>query len=179
MFDASDAKWALFKVMVTNADGTSTALTLAQAGITSIKLKADTTDIQYRDGSAITGQTTFTKSDGSTGTVAATTLATDPHGYAVTQTKAVDGAGTVTVTSTATAADGSIASVTTSVTTADGASRNLSYDNNGDGVIDRKQTITKATDAFRTVTELWTNLNGGGIARVAENDNCSIWKVAA
>jgi len=179
VFDASDAKWALFKVMLTNADGSTTALTLAQAGITSIKLKADTTDIQYRDGSAITGQTTFTKSDGSTGIVAATTLATDSHGYAVIQTKAVDGAGIVTVTSTATAADGSIASVTTSVTTADGTSRSLSYDDNGDGVIDRKQIITKATDGFGVTTELWTNLNGGGIKRKAKNDNFSNCAIAA
>jgi trimeric autotransporter adhesin len=74
----------LFKVMVTNADGSQTAKTLAQLGITSINLKADLTDVKYADGSEVTGQTTFTRSDGSTGTVANTVLAADAQGYAVT-----------------------------------------------------------------------------------------------
>jgi hypothetical protein len=162
-FDSSDAKWLQFKVMVTNADGTTSALTMAQAGITSINLKADTTNIRYSDGSAITGETTFTKSNGGTGTVATTTLATDVNGYAVATTSSTDGSGTVTLTHTGTSADGSVAFVETSVTTASGSSRILTYDDNGDGVIDRRQVITKTTDGSGNVTEVWTNFNGGGI----------------
>ena len=82
-FDASDAKWFNFKVMVTNADGTQTALTMAQAGITSINLKADNTNVQYSDGSAITGQTSFTRTNGGTGTVGSASLAYDTAGHAV------------------------------------------------------------------------------------------------
>jgi len=36
--DANDDEWANFKVMVTNADGTTTALTLVQLGITEVDL---------------------------------------------------------------------------------------------------------------------------------------------
>ena len=83
VLDASDAKFALFKVEVTNADGSTSAYTLTQLGITSINLKADLTDVKYTDGSEITGQTTFTRSNGTTGTVANTVLATETQGYAV------------------------------------------------------------------------------------------------
>ena len=176
VFNASDAKLAQFKVIVTNAEGSTTALTMAQAGITSINLKPDTTDITYSDGSAITGQTTFTKSDGSTGTVATTTLSTDANGYAVKTLTSTDGSCTVTLTNTGTNADGSVASVDTSVATSTGASRTLTYDDNGDGVIDRRQPITKSTEVSGNVTELWTNSNGGGIKLSAANDNSFDWE---
>jgi len=97
--NASDAKWSQFKLLVTNADGTQTVETLAQAGITAINLKTDTTNIQYRDGSAITGETSFTFSNGTTGTVASVSLATDGNGHKLVQTTAVNGA-TTTITST-------------------------------------------------------------------------------
>ena len=170
VFNAADAKWSLFKVMVTNADGSHTAETLAQAGITSINLKTDTTDITYADGSAITGETTFTKSDGTTGTVAATTLAFSGQGYALKTTTSTDGSGNVTLTNTGTKADGSVGFVETSVTNATGTSKTITYDDNGDGVIDRKQVITKSTDGSGNVTELRTDYNGGGI-KVLANDN--------
>ena len=51
----------------------------------------------------------------------------------------------------------------TSVSTSIGASRMLTYGDNGDGVIDRRQVITKSTVGTGKVTELWTNTNGGGI----------------
>ncbi len=54
VFTAADAKFALFKIEITNADGTTSVVTLAQAGITSINLKADLTSIDYADGSMIT-----------------------------------------------------------------------------------------------------------------------------
>ncbi len=41
VLDASDAKFANFKAMVTNADGSTEAKTLAQLNITSINLTAD------------------------------------------------------------------------------------------------------------------------------------------
>jgi hypothetical protein len=71
---AADAAFAQFKVLVTNADGSTTAQTLAQLGIIEINLTADATRIVLPDGSVITGQTTFTRASGTTGTVANTTL---------------------------------------------------------------------------------------------------------
>ena len=49
---------AKFKVTVTDADGSQTAKTLAQLGITEITLKTDATLITFAEGSQITGQTT-------------------------------------------------------------------------------------------------------------------------
>jgi len=84
-FSAANAAWSQFKLMLTNADGTTTVETLDQAGITSINLEANTTYINYADGSAITGETTFTKSDGTTGTAASVSLASEVNGYKVVQ----------------------------------------------------------------------------------------------
>ena len=163
VLNASDAKFALFKVEVTNADGSASAYTLEQLGITSINLKADLTDVKYADGSEITGQTTFTRSNGTTGTVANTVLATDANGYAVTQTVTNDASLNRIVTNTAYAADGSIANVTRSTANTDGTMITITYDTNGDGVIDKAQTIITTIDGAGTKTETLTNKNGGGI----------------
>jgi hypothetical protein len=166
VLDASDAKFALFKVEVTNADGSTSVMTLAQLGITSINLKADQTSVHYADGSEVTGQATFTRTVNNvttTGTVANTVLAAEAQGYAVTQTVTIDGQGTPTVTNTATAADGSIANVTISTTSADGLNITTTYDTNGDGVTDLSQTILTTVDGAGTRTETLTNKNGGGV----------------
>jgi hypothetical protein len=78
---AADADFAKFKVLVTNADGSTTVMTLAQLGITEINLTANAVNIELPDGTVITGQTTFTRSNGTTGTVANTTLTADAVGY--------------------------------------------------------------------------------------------------
>lgn len=80
---AADAGYAPFRVLVTNADGAKTARTLTDLGITEINLTEDSTRIVLPDGSVIEGQTTFTKSDGSTGTVASTALVAAAEGYRV------------------------------------------------------------------------------------------------
>jgi trimeric autotransporter adhesin len=141
VLNASDAKFALFKVMVTNADGWQTAKTLTQLGITQVNLKADLTHIQYSDGSEVTGQTTFTRSNGTTGTVANTALAAETGGYAVTQTVTVDGVGTRTLTNTALAEDGSIASVTTPDVTTRNANQSST-----ELIIIKNGTYTKTND---------------------------------
>ncbi len=74
VLDASDAEFANFKVLVTDTDGSTEAKTLAQLNITSINLTADATHIELPDGSMITGQTTFTYTDDTTGMVATATL---------------------------------------------------------------------------------------------------------
>jgi len=90
VFDMNDAKWASFKLMLTNAQAqlrlrslhsfnkvTTTGETLDQADIMSINLEADTTHVNFTDGSSVNGQTKFTRKDGTTGTVASVTLLSD------------------------------------------------------------------------------------------------------
>lgn len=77
---AADAEFAKFKVLVTNAEGSTTVMTLAALGITETNLTANTVNIELPDGSVITGQTTFTRANGTTGTVANTTLTADAAG---------------------------------------------------------------------------------------------------
>ena len=147
----------------------TTVETLAQAGIASISLKADTTNIQYSDGSAITGQTVFTYTNGTTGTVATANLSYDANGYKVIQTTAVSGSVT-TITTTGTHADGSVAYNDVQATAISGNvnTRTLTYDDNvdangslrSDGVIDRSQMIVTTTNLDGSTTEAWTNYLG-------------------
>ena len=73
--DAGDTGFADFKLMVTNADGTQSVETLAQAGVSSIDLTLNSVTRTFSDGSMLDGETTFTRADGSTGTVASVTYA--------------------------------------------------------------------------------------------------------
>ncbi|WP_261493390.1 hypothetical protein [Albidovulum sediminis] len=50
---AADAGFAQFRVLVTNGDGTKTARTLTELGITEINLTEDATRIVLPDGSVI------------------------------------------------------------------------------------------------------------------------------
>ena len=111
---AADANFARFKVMVTNADGSQTARTLAQLGIRDISLLGDTTEITLPDGSVITGQSNFTLTNGTTGTVADMILVADADGRRVVQT----------------------VSTLTSVTSRIGQSVTLRHDDDDDGNID-------------------------------------------
>jgi hypothetical protein len=63
MLDSGDADFSKFFVMVTNADGTQSAQSLASLGITSINLNANATNVVLVDGSSIDGETTFTMTD--------------------------------------------------------------------------------------------------------------------
>lgn len=88
---SADAEFAKFKVMVTNADGQTSVKTLAELGITEIDLTANATRMELPDGSMITGQTTYQRANGTTGTVANTPLVTDAAGYRVEETVGTDG----------------------------------------------------------------------------------------
>ena len=152
--DAGDAAFGQFKLMVTNADGTTTVETLAQAGITAIDLTQSSTTRSFADGSSVDGQSSFTRTDGSTGTVAAVTYAADAQGYAVRTTTTVNADGATTVDNRALNGDGSLNNDTSSTTSADGTTRTISYDTAGNGVVDRTQTIvdTVASGGARTET---------------------------
>ena len=88
---AADAEFAKFKVMVTGADGQTSVKTLTELGITEIDLTANATRMELPDGSMITGQTTYQRANGTTGTVANTTLVTDTAGYRVVEVVGTDG----------------------------------------------------------------------------------------
>jgi hypothetical protein len=161
--DAGDAQFASFKVLVTNADGTTTLTTLAEAGITSINLIPDATRIVLPDGSTIDGQTTFARSGGGTGTAAAVTLMADMAGYILEQTVTHNSDGSTTIDNTTLNPDGSVAYEIIGVTSADGNTRTLSVDGDGDGVIDQVQTTATVTNGDGSTTETLTNRNGASV----------------
>lgn len=142
---AADAEFAKFKVLVTNADGSTTVMTLTQLGITEINLTANTVNIELPDGSVITGQTTFARANGTTGTVANTTLTADAAGYRVVEVVAADASGNRVVTQTGYAADGGVAFKIVTTTNPSGNQVLRLYDDNGDGVVDRVQRIDTVT----------------------------------
>ncbi len=135
--DAGDANFAAFKLMVANADGTTTLQTLAQAGIASIKLTSDAAKTVLPDGSSIDGQTTFTRTNGPTGAAAAVSFAYDPNGYVVKPTMPHDADGSTAINSNALNPDGSLANGTISTTSADSKTMTLTCDWNSDAVVDQ------------------------------------------
>ncbi|MEL7106260.1 MAG: calcium-binding protein [Pseudomonadota bacterium] len=167
VLDASDAEFANFKLMVTLADGSRVVRTLAQEDIVSLDLNADATNIELPDGSVVTGRTTFTRDIGGTLTtheMVEATIATEAQSYRVEETETTDGSGTRTATSTGYKADGSVAFETISVTSSTGDSRMITYDDNGDGVVDRIQTITTVTLTGGVIEETETNYAGATVA---------------
>lgn len=170
VFDANDAEFANFKVMVTNADGSTTAKTLAELGITSIDLTGDATLKELSDGSVVTSETTFTRTDGTTGTAADTQLTYERDNNRVEQVDSVDGAGVRTEVSTRYNADGSIDFEVTSITSADGSSVTNLWDKVGDGVVDFIQTIDTVVDGSGQTVATVTNKTGSDPATaIVEN----------
>ena len=157
---AADAEFAKFKVMVTNADGSTTVMTLAALGITEINLTANTVNIQLPDGSVITGQTTFTRANGTVGTVANTTLTADAAGYRVVESVFVNVANERVLTQTGYGADGGVAFRVISVTNPAGTASLRFYDNNGDGVTDRVQRIDRVVNDDGSKVETVVNRLG-------------------
>jgi hypothetical protein len=157
---AADTEFAKFKVLVTNADGSTSVMTLAALGITEIDLTANTVNIELPDGSVITGQTTFTRSNGTTGTVANTTLTADAAGYRVVETAVTNVAGERVLTQTGYDADGGVAFRVVSVTNPAGTASLRFYDENGDGVTDRVQRIDRVTNGDGSKTETVVNRVG-------------------
>ena len=160
--NVGDAQFSSFKLLVTNADGTTTLKTLAQAGVTSIGLVPDATRIVLPDGSVIDGQSTFTRSGGGTGKAATVTLTGDLAGYVLNRTVTHNGDGSTTIDNKALNPDGSVAYEIIGLTSADGNTRTLSFDHDGDGVVDQTQTIATVTNAGLK-TETVTNKNGAAV----------------
>ncbi len=164
VLDANDDEWANFRVQVTNADGTTSSVTLASLGVTSIDLTADATRIEFSDGSVIDGQTTFTRSDGSTGTVGSAVLVSERAGYRLEEAVSTDGSGNRVSVQTGYAASGDVAFVIRSVTSPSGASVTNFFDDDGDGVADRVQTIDTVTQGNGTRVETVVNRVGSDVS---------------
>ncbi|MEY9427047.1 hypothetical protein ABH975_002362 [Bradyrhizobium ottawaense] len=160
--DAGDGNWSKFKILVTNADGTTTLRTLAELGIVSIDLIANNQSIVLPDGSAIKGQTTYTKSDGTTGAAADVTFAYDSKGYVVQSTVAHNADGSTTIDNKAFGANGNLAEETIRKTSADGKTITLSRDTNGDGIVDVIETDVTVTNADGGTTLTVSNFDAGG-----------------
>ena len=161
--DSGDAKWSSFKILVTNADGTKSLKTFAELGIQSINLTPDSSTTALPDGSSIDGVTTFTRTDGTTGTAATVSLGYDANGYAVLQAVTHDADGSTTIDNKAFDPDGRLAHQAITTTTADGRTRTISFDRNGDGTIDQVQTSVTVVNADGSWSETVSNRTGAGV----------------
>lgn len=162
LLDAGDAEWSKFKVMVTNADGTTSARTLAELGIQSINLTTNETHYDYADGSSVDGETTFTRTNGTTGTAVTMKLAGEAAGFVTSETKTVDGAGVTTIVTQVRSTDGSLVRELKRVTSADGLIVTISYDDDGDGVVDRVLSDVTVVNADGSRTRTETSRTGAG-----------------
>jgi hypothetical protein len=163
VLDASDAKFSQFKLIVSNPDGTQTLKTLAEAGVASINLVEDKVSRAFSDGSSIDGQTTFTRTDGTTGTAATVSLVYEATGHALNSTTTHNADGSTTIDNKELNSDGGVGSERILTTSADGKSKTLSTDVNGDGVIDLVQTDVTVVNADGSTTETVTDKTAAGV----------------
>ncbi|MGO8336871.1 hypothetical protein ACC778_32690, partial [Rhizobium ruizarguesonis] len=155
--DAGDAQWSKFRV-----DVNGQLVTLDSLGITSIDLTPKGSGETFSDGSAITGTTTFTRADGTTGTVGDAALANDDAGYIVKTTSVTKADSSVEKTILAYNRDGSLAFRNVVTTSADGKSVQTQFDDDGNGTFDRSQTNLLITDASGVQTKTVSNFNADG-----------------
>nr|WP_319512889.1 DUF4214 domain-containing protein [uncultured Cohaesibacter sp.] len=165
VLSAADDDFADFKVMITNENGSTTTKTLTEVGIAEINLTADASNIELSDGSAITGQSTFTKTDGSTGTVGDMLLVSEGTGHHITQSEVTNESNGRVQTTTAYEPNGAIAYVIYSESSPNGNGTEIinRYDDNGDGVVNRLQSIVTVNDQNGATIEIESNYQGGEI----------------
>ncbi len=160
--DSGDTDWSLFKVMVTNADGTTSLQTLSSAGIASIDLISNNQEVELSDGSKIAGTASYTKTGGGTGKVADAKLSYDSNGFVVSQTVTHNGDGSTTVDNKATNPNGSLANETVATTSSTGLSVTTKFDDDGDGVFDRVETRVMVANGDGSHTETLSRYDGSG-----------------
>lgn len=155
---AADADWSLFKVMVTKADGTTELKTLAQLGIAGLNLITNNQEVVYADGSKILGTADYTRADGTTGKLGDAMLKFDLDGYLITETSSTSGNATTIVTLAHDTA-GNLQKKTVATTDSVAQTRDLSFDDNGDGIVDRVIQIT----GYGTANELVRYFGPGAV----------------
>ncbi|CAN7196120.1 calcium-binding protein [Mesorhizobium sp. LjRoot246] len=139
LLDAGDARWSEFKVMV---DGQ--LVSLASLGIASIGLTATGSGQNFADGSAITGTSQFTRTDGTTGAVGDAVLVSDADGYIIKTATVTNGDGSKTTTLGGYDKDGTLAFQNRITLSADRLSTTTQFDDDGNGTYDRTQIDTVA-----------------------------------
>ena len=155
--DSGDAQWSKFRVEVNGQ-----LVTLDSLGITSIDLTPKGSGQTFEDGSAITGTTTFTRADGTTGTVGDAKLANDDAAYIVKTSSTTKADSSVEKTILAYNTDGSLAFRNVVTTSADGRSVQTQFDDDGNGTFDRSQTNVLTVDASGVQTKTVSNFNADG-----------------
>ncbi|MCW1413509.1 hypothetical protein OLZ32_35920 [Rhizobium sp. 1AS11] len=155
--DAGDAQWSKFRV-----DVNGQLVTLDSLGITSIDLTPKGSGQTFSDGSAVTGTTTFTRADGTTGTVGDAILANDDAAYIVKTTSTTKADNSVEKTILAYNKDGSLAFRNVVTTSADGKTVQTQFDDDGNGTLDRSQTNVLTTDTSGVQTKTVSNFNADG-----------------
>lgn len=154
--DAGDARWSEFRV-----DVNGQLVTLSSLGITSIDLTPTGSGRTFGDGSAITGTTTFTRADGTTGAVGDAVLATDDAQYKIRTETVTNADGSVTRDIYGSNINGSLAFHNQVITSADGLSISTKFDDDGNGTFDRSQTNV-TTVASGVITKTVSNFNADG-----------------
>jgi uncharacterized metal-binding protein len=161
--DAGDERFADFRLVITRVDDTTGVRTLTDAGVASIDLTEDKNRRDFSDGSSIDGQTTYTRTDGTTRAAATVTFAADAEGHAIRTTKTVNPDGSTTVVNRMLAADGSLASEILSKISSNGLTRTMTFDNDGDGVVDRRQTDVTVVNGDGSRTQTLSNSDQAGV----------------
>ncbi|MGO8577727.1 beta strand repeat-containing protein [Rhizobium leguminosarum] len=155
--DTGDVQWSKFRVEVNGQ-----LVALDSLGITSIDLIPKGSGQTFEDGSAITGTTTFTRADGTTGTVGDAKLANDDNAYIVKTSSLTKADSSVEKTILAHNADGSLAFRNVVTTSADGNTVQTQFDDDGNGTFDRSQINVLAVDASGVQTKTISNFNADG-----------------
>ncbi|MBZ9678258.1 calcium-binding protein [Mesorhizobium sp. ES1-1] len=156
LLDAGDDRWSDFKIMV---DGQ--LVSLASLGIASIDLTATGSGQNFADSSAITGTTTYMKTDGTTGAVGDALLASDANGYIIKSAFVTNGDGSKTTTLGGYNKDGTLAFQNRITVSADGLSTTTQFDDDGNGTYERSQTdVTTITAGVRQRTVSDFNTDG-------------------
>jgi len=156
--DAGDARWSEFKVAVGDQ-----LVSLASLGIASIDLTPSGSGQRFEDGSSIGGTTTYTKSGGGTGFVGNAVLMSDAMDYIVRRSIVTNADGTKKIVVNGYGKDGRLAFQEISQVNAAGTVTDTSFDDDGDGVVDRSRrdelTIVEPGTRRRVVR----NLNADGL----------------
>ncbi len=154
--DAGDARWSEFRV-----DVNGQLVTLSSLGITSIDLTPTGSGQTFADGSAITGTTTFTRADGTTGAVGDAVLATDDAQYKIRTETVANADGSVTKHIYGSNINGSLAFHNQVTTSADGSTVFTKFDDDGNGTFDRTQMNATTIDSG-VITKNVANFNADG-----------------
>ena len=152
--DAGDARWAEFRVEVNGE-----LVTLDSLGIASIDLTPTGSGRTFADGSAITGSTTYTRTDGTTAAASDAILANEQESYKIDRTVTTNADGSLSELIVGYTKDGRIAFRNLVTKSPDGSTVTTNFDDDGDGVYDRRQTKLSYIVEDGSFVEIVVNFN--------------------